>query len=198
MPVHVLRVYLMNIFRKEPAFDDTTLWLRLAEGDEAALDGLMKLFFKELFHYGTKFSKDDDLIKDCIQDLFLDLWERRSTLRTDVLVKPYLLVALRRRIHRVWQMTQLQTDLTTQPDFSAEFTVEENLIRSESTRATARQMQQLLDELPTRQKEVVYLKYFQELDRDQIAETMQIAPQSVSNLLQEALRKLRGQWRHEG
>ncbi len=188
----------MNIFRKEPAFDDTTLWLRLAEGDEAALDGLMKLFFKELFHYGTKFSRDDDLIKDCIQDLFLDIWERRSTLRTDVLVKPYLLVALRRRIHRVWQMTQLQTDLTTQPDFSAEFTVEDNLIRSESTRATARQMQQLLDELPARQKEVVYLKYFQELDRDQIAETMQIAPQSVSNLLQEALRKLRGQWRHEG
>lgn len=187
----------MNLFRNSPSTDATVLWLRLSEGDEAALDGLMKLFFKELFHYGTKFSSDDDLIKDCIQDLFLDLWERRQTLRTDVLVKPYLLVALRRRIHRVWQMTQLQTDLTSQPDFSAEFTVEENLIRSEQTRATARQMQRLLDALPARQKEVIYLRYFQELDRDQIADTMQIASQSVSNLLQEALRKLRGQWQRE-
>jgi len=184
----------MNLFRKPTPADDAALWLRLIDGDELALDGLMQLFFKELFHYGTKFSADDDLIKDCIQDLFLDLWERRHTLRTDVLVKPYLLVAVRRRIHRVWQMNQLQTDLTTQPEFAAEFTVEDSLIRSEQARATARQMQQLLDSLPARQKEVIYLKYFQELDRDQIADTMQIAPQSVSNLLQEALRKLRIQW----
>jgi RNA polymerase sigma factor (sigma-70 family) len=184
----------MSLFRKSLPADDTTLWLRLIDGDEQALDGLMQLFFKELFHYGTKFSGDDDLIKDCIQDLFLDLWERRHTLRTDVLVKPYLLVAIRRRIHRVWQMQQLQTDLTTQPDFATGYTVEESLIRSEQARATARQMQQLLDALPARQKEVIYLKYFQDLDRDQIADTMQIAPQSVSNLLQEALRKLRGKW----
>ncbi|WP_461138799.1 RNA polymerase sigma factor [Spirosoma pomorum] len=184
----------MPFFRKPTSTDDTTLWLRLIDGDELALDGLMRLFFKELFHYGTKFSNDDDLIKDCIQDLFLDLWERRHTLRTDVLVKPYLLVAIRRRIHRVWQMQQLRADLATQPDFAADYTIEESLIHSEQARTTARQMQHLLDTLPARQKEVIYLKYFQDLDRDQIADTMQIAPQSVSNLLQEALRKLRGQW----
>ncbi|GAB4045529.1 RNA polymerase sigma factor [Spirosoma litoris] len=187
----------MNIFRSGFSDDDSTLWLRLIEGDDAALDVLMKRCFKELYHYGTKFSKDDDLIKDCIQDVFLDLWERRHTLRTDVQVKPYLFVILRRRIYRVWQMNQLQTDLATQPDFSVEYTVEENLIHSESARLKAHQMQQLLDELPDRQKEVIYLKYFQEMDRDQIAQTMQITPQTVSNMLQMALKKLRGQWREE-
>lgn len=184
----------MKLFRKYSP-DDDTLWRRLIAGEEEALDGLMQFYFRELFHYGTKFSTDDELIKDCIQDLFLDLWERRHTLRADVLVKPYLLVALRRRIHRVWQMSQLHTDLTKQPDFSAEFTVEEHLIYSEQTKLVARQMQQLLDALPARQKEVVYLKYFQELDREQIADIMQITLQSVSNLLHEALRKLRGQWK---
>ncbi len=187
----------MHFFRKESGNDAEALWKCLIASEEAALDGLMQLFFEELFHYGTKFSRDDDLIKDCIQDLFLDLWERRHTLRKDVLVKPYLLVALRRRIHRVWQMNQLKTDLTIQPDFSAEFTVEEHIIYSEQTRFIARQMQQLLDALPARQKEVIYLKYFQELDREQIASVMNITLQSVSNLLQEALRKLRGQWKSE-
>ncbi|RYF70555.1 MAG: sigma-70 family RNA polymerase sigma factor [Cytophagaceae bacterium] len=184
----------MSLFHKNLPTDEA-LWKQLLEGNEDALDGLMQRYFRELFHYGGKFSRDDDLIKDCIQDLFLDIWERRQTLRPDVFVKPYLLVALRRRIHRVWQMNQLQTDLTTIPDFAADFTVEEHLILSEQTRFIARQMQQLLDALPARQKEVIYLRYFQELNREQIADVMHITLQSVSNLLQEALRKLRGQWK---
>lgn len=165
----------MNFFRKNLLNDDT-LWKDLIAGNEEALDGLMRLHFRELFHYGTKFSSDNELIKDCIQDLFLDIWERRHTLRHDVLVKPYLLVALRRRIHRVWQMNQLTTDLTTQPDFSAEFTIEEHLIYSEQTQFIARHMQTLLNALPARQKEVIYLKYFQELDRKRIADMMHSTP----------------------
>ena len=52
-------------------------------------------------------------------------------------------------------------------------------------------MKQLLEKLPRRQKEVIYLKFFQELDRDQIAAVMAIAPQTVSNLMQLAIKQLR-------
>ncbi len=48
-----------------------------------------------------------------------------------------------------------------------------------------------LSRLPTRQKEVVYLKFFQDLNRDDISRAMSISPQTVSNLLQLALKKLR-------
>lgn len=46
----------------------------------------------------------------------------------------------------------------------------------------------LISALPNGQKEVVYLKFFQELSRDQIDQIMDTAPQTVSNLLQLAIR----------
>lgn len=177
---------------------DRACWQRLLRGDVTALEDLMQAHSRLLFRYGRKFSTDADLVKDCIQDLYLDLWERRDHLRADVRVKPYLMVALRRRLHRQAQrQVSLDGVLAPEPDLLPliDFSVEERYIEDEATRARAHALHALLKSLPTRQKEAVYLKFFEDLDREEIAQTMGVAPQSVSNLLQEALRKLRAQWR---
>lgn len=175
---------------------DSACWHRLLRGDVTALEDLMEAHSRLLFRYGRKFSTDADLVKDCIQDLYLDLWERRDHLRPDVRVKPYLMVALRRRIHRQAQR-QASLDGTPEPDLLplVDFSVEEKYIEDEATLTRAQALHALLKSLPTRQKEAVYLRFFEDLDREEIAQTMGVAPQSVSNLLQEALRKLRAQWR---
>lgn len=49
-----------------------------------AFEELMKTHFAVLFHYGTKFSKDKEFIRDCIQDLFLQLWESGQNLSDNV------------------------------------------------------------------------------------------------------------------
>jgi RNA polymerase sigma factor (sigma-70 family) len=49
----------------------------------------------------------------------------------------------------------------------------------------------LINVLPKRQKEIIYLKFFENLGREEIADIMQISPQAVSNLLQKALKNLR-------
>lgn len=176
---------------------DLAHWQRLTGGDVTALEDLMQTYSRLLFRYGRKFSDDADLVKDCIQDLFLDLWERRAHLRPDVRVKPYLMVALRRRIHRQVQRQHSQAGVAADADLLplVEFSVEENYIEDEATRRRAHALHALLNRLPTRQKEAIYLRFFEDLDREEIAQTMGVAPQSVSNLLQEALRKLRAQWR---
>ncbi len=51
-----------------------------------------------------------------------------------------------------------------------------------------------LENLPKRQREVIYLKFFEGLNRDQIAEVMGINDQSVSNLLQMAIKQLKANW----
>jgi len=177
--------------------DENNLWKRFLSGDTEAFDLLMSLHFRTLFQYGSKFSKDKEFIKDCIQDLFLILWEKRSNLNKDAAVKPYLLASLRRLMHRNISSKSWIGDETLDNQealFEIEFSVEEQYIQHESALTRSRQLKQLLDELPKRQKEVIYLRFFQDMDRNQISEVMDITPQTVSNLLQIAIKQLKKQW----
>ncbi len=69
--------------------------------------------------------------------------------------------------------------------------VEDNMIQMEHVKIITYRIAENIDMLPCRQKEVIYLKFFEELRRDEIAEAMNINPQTVSNLLQMALKRLR-------
>ena len=186
----------MNLFDQRPENHiDSIIWDRFLEGDKIAFEELMKTHFTILFHYGTKFSKDKEFIKDCIQDLFLQLWESRQNLSNKVMVKPYLMASLRRRIHRATLPIHFSDVLTKSKDiFEIEFSIEEKFIQDESTLLLTQKIKHSLEILPKRQKEVIYLKFFQELEREQIAKVMEVTPQTVSNLLQMAVKQLRKRW----
>lgn len=191
----------MNLFvQRSEAPDDKIIWQRFIAGEVEAFDFLMSSQFRSLFRYGSKFSKDKEFVKDCIQDLFLGLWERRDNLGVDVAVRPYLMASLRRLMHRKFdKKARLAEDPFDgqEVDFDIEFSVEQEYIEQESTVVLTQKLKKLLDELPLRQKEVVYLKFYQELDRSQISEIMEISPQTVSNLLQIAIKHLKTHWRTE-
>jgi RNA polymerase sigma factor (sigma-70 family) len=179
---------------------DKVMWQRFLAGEVEAFDYLMSSHFRPLFHYGSKFSKDKEFIKDCIQDLFLALWEHRANLSHDIVVKPYMMASLRRLMHRSQQTrSRLATDdyEGQEGTFEIEFSVEQDYIERESTRELTQKLRKILDELPRRQKEVIYLKFFQELERNQISEIMDVSPQTVSNLLQIAIKHLKKHWRSE-
>jgi RNA polymerase sigma factor (sigma-70 family) len=186
----------MNLSEQRPENQiDTIIWEKFLKGNKAAFEELMKTYFTTLFHYGTKFSKDKEFIKDCIQDLFLQLWESRQNLSNGVKVKPYLMASLRRRIHRAMLPIHFSDVLMESKDtFEIEFSIEEKFIQNESTLVLTQKINQALEMLPKRQREVIYLKFFQELERDQIAKIMDIAPQTVSNLLQMAVKQLKKRW----
>jgi RNA polymerase sigma factor (sigma-70 family) len=178
--------------------DANAVWRRFLSGDTEAFDLLMSSHFRTLFQYGSKFSRDKEFVKDSIQDLFLTLWEKRENLNGDAQVKPYMMASLRRLMHRSISSKSWIGDESLEEaegSFEVEFSVEHTYIENESTLVMTEQLKQLLDELPKRQKEVVYLKYFQEMDRNQISEVMDVTPQTVSNLLQIAIKQLKKHWK---
>lgn len=168
-------------------------WHRLLRGEREAMTPLMQALFRPLFHYGSKFSTNPESVKDCIQDVFLQIWERRANLDPTIPVRAYLMASLRRRLHQTTLQAQPFRSILPDEDalFDVEFNVQDALIADETTRHLAQHLKRLLEALPKRQQEVVYLRFFQDLSREQTAEVMDVAPQSVSNLLQQALTKLR-------
>lgn len=177
--------------------EEEVLWRRLLKGNVAAFESLMSCHFRTLFQYGLKFSSDEEFVKDTIQDLFLYIWERRQNLNGNIPVVPYLLASLRRMMHRASSTSvSYVPSFENQPMlFDVKFGVETEYIRHETSRLMSHRLNRILDKLPPRQKEVIYLKFYQELTRDQIAVVMNISPQTVSNVLQIAMKQLRKHWK---
>jgi RNA polymerase sigma factor (sigma-70 family) len=161
----------------------------------------MESNYTSLYNYGSKFSENRELIKDCIQDLFMNLWNKRETISKNVNVKAYLFSSLRRLLHRKIVSAGKHSSSVIDTQFIDSFTfhvsIEQEIITNESAARMAKKIAASLENLPARQKEVVYLKYFHNLNRDEIARAMNISPQTVSNLLQVALKKLKADFKHD-
>ncbi len=173
---------------------DAALWDQLRSGHHPALEQIYRQHAEALFRYGCKFASDANMVEDCMHDLFMDLWNNRERLGPNTGIRPYLLVSLRRRIFKKVQ-TQHQRFSSNEPveaDFKAELAVDEGIISSETDQETAAKLQAAFQQLSARQREAVYLKFYQELEYQEICDIMGVSYQSARNLVSEALRSLRG------
>ena len=131
---------------------------------------------------------------DCIQDLFVELWNRRQSLSETKSIKFYLLKALRRRIARMVHTAKRRVAVTDEVQYLEEkmnFSVEEFMVAQEADQATKAGLKRALDALTKRQRESIYLKFFQGLNNEAIAFVMGLSESSVSTLVSQSIGALR-------
>lgn len=186
---------------KENASQQEAEWLlRIQKNDEQALALLMRKNYTDLYNYAARFTPDDALIKDCIQEVFISLWQRRQTVGIILSPKFYFLRAIKNKVLKSLDSARRKIGNQTLPDeydFSHEFSIEKVIIAKQVSEENASRLKSILALLSKREKEVIYLKYYQYLDNGQIADLMNISRQSVYNLLHDAIRKLKGLWHKE-
>ncbi len=176
--------------------DDSILWSRLRTGDEKAFSVLFTKYYEHLVRYGNSFSNHSEKVQDCIQDVFADLWLYKHSLNDNANVKAYLLSSVRKRIARLQERDYIftKTASTDSIQFLFDFSIEHQLILDESTADKVNQLNILINLLPSRQKEALYLRYHQGLSVEQIADMLDVNYQSANNLLHRALLNLRKEW----
>lgn len=177
--------------------DDFTLWNKLKAGDEKAFSSLFEKYYSDLVRYGNSLCLYEDRVQDCVQDVFTDIWVYRESLSTSVVIKAYLLSSVRKRIARLYQRDPFfkkESNLET-TEFLFDFSIEQQLIDDEITAEKVLQLNMLINNLPSRQKEALYLRYHQQLTVDQIAEIMSVNYQSASNILFRGIQNLRKDWK---
>lgn len=169
------------------------IWKQFVDGDDWSFRNLIFIHYNSLYDYGTRFAEDQETVKDAIQDLFLILWNKRKTINQPENIKAYLFASLRRIIHKkksgMLKMLQTQNDASTH--FHLQVSIEPQYIKEESTKILVKKMASVIEKLPARQKEVIFLKFYGGFNRNEIAQAMDITPQTVSNLQQIALNKMR-------
>lgn len=174
---------------------DALLWHAFREGDQNAYTELAHRYYRKLTHYGQKFTADNQLVEDAIQDLLIYLWLHRKTLNDTPSVHFYLLKAFRNQLFRVLKAYPLNAEPVDELiGWQSVHSVEELYIQQETTLGFQDKVAELLTQLPARQKEVIYLRFYQGLKPEEIGEMLTIQAQSVSNIIQRALLNLRERW----
>lgn len=174
--------------------EESLLWERLKAGDTAAFGEISLRYYRLLFDYGRKFTKDRELIKDVIQDVLLLVWQKRGQIDSNENVKLYLLKIVRNRLYKELQKQQLRASEDYFEQLEVADSEEALIISTESTQNIVAKLNLHLKALPKRQHEVLFLKFYQDLTNDEIAEVMHINRQSVANLLHNGLRLLKARF----
>src|SRR6056297_2450614 len=79
---------------------DKKIWNDFRKGEDYALSRIYFSHVQILFRYGKKFTQDDELIRDTIQDLFFDLIRTRNNLGETDNICYYLMTSFRRKLAR--------------------------------------------------------------------------------------------------
>lgn len=175
--------------------DDRKIWNDFKSSKEYALSHIYHQHIDLLFRYSRKFSKDEDLIKDAIQELFFDLIKNRENLGDTNNIRFYLIKSLKNKLIRTLQKDQKyihQITELTEPEFSSVYSHEENLIERENRERNEQLLLKGLDELSPRQREILFYRFTCELDYPEICDIMSIRYDSARKMVFRALSVLRG------
>jgi RNA polymerase sigma factor (sigma-70 family) len=137
---------------------------------------------------------DNDLILDTIQDVFSILWENRKRLSEVQHVRAYLFKTFRNRLLKTSRSNShffLFRDIGILTENESSLSPEDIIVQRETKTEISNSISTALEDLTTKQKEILYLRFNCKLSIEEISQTLSIRKQSVSNLLNRAICKLR-------
>ncbi len=172
---------------------DYQLWNNLKEGSKKALQEIYEREADYMYSYGRRFSNDEHTVLDAIQELFIEIWEKRETIGMTDKIRPYLLTSIRRKIIKSAKssMRMVSDGEENNIMFRSEEGVESVIIEDETQKENKKRLQLGMQKLSDRQREAIHLKYLQERTYEEIGEIMDINYQSVRNLISQGIKKMR-------
>jgi len=84
------------------------------------------------------------------------------------------------------------TDSFDQIPFDVELSIDELIIAQEMTEEQSQRLKRAFEKLTPKQKEILYLRFYQGLDYEQIADVLGMKYQSLRNAVSRAIKNLRG------
>ena len=169
------------------------IWVDFKAGDQKAFETIYNTFVDRLFAYGSKITDDDDLVKDAIQDLFIDLYHYSVDLKKPESLEFYLIKSLNRIIISAINKNKRLNTMQESDDvrFNLKFDFEEEFFQKESTAVAEKSVREILKSLDAQKRELLFLKFHIGLKNREIAEILNISQETVKKQLYRLLVQLR-------
>ncbi len=169
-------------------------WESMTTGDENAFLIIYEFHYQALFSYGFSLTANIELTKDCIQELFLEIWKKHITINKEVKnVRSYLFTWLRRKISKELARVSDEKNLSKKLESDSEYILpyEDLLIAFQQSEENKNKLRAALKKLTRKQLEIIRLKFYENLSYAEIAAQTSLTHRTVYNLIYEAIRHLR-------
>jgi RNA polymerase sigma factor (sigma-70 family) len=172
---------------------DRKIWDDFRNGEKYALSHIYHHHIQMLYRYGKKFTRDEDLIKDNIQELFFDLIRTSKNLGETDNISFYLMASFRRKLSRNRNKREFISYRPDDKDMQAEiiYSYEHELISREELTQRDRVIQNALAELSPKQREILFYRFTCGYEYEQICEIMSLQYDSARKQVSRAIKSLR-------
>ena len=162
-------------------------------GNDQAYAELYDLYVNMLFNYGIKMTQDQELLKDCIHDVFVKVYTKRGDKNAINNLASYLIISLKNRLlDEFRRQTFTATEAAESYDYRvATENVEHDYLLMEHEEMQNTQVAQLMSHLTRRQRQAITLYYLEQRKYEEICQIMQMNYHSVRNLMHRGMLKLR-------
>ncbi len=166
------------------------VWISICEGDKTAYGEVFVYYFSRYCNYGKKFTDDRNLIEDSAQETMLTIWNKRATIPSIDQVAAYFYTSFRyilfNKLKQV-KKTIGEEHFTEEPQFS----IDHFIIKKEMDEELRIRLKNALANLSDRQREAVFLKFYEGLSYDEVATIMNISTKGTYKLMARALGMLK-------
>lgn len=174
----------------------TGIWTRFRAGDRDAFSAIYEEFVDVMFSYGSKITTDRELLKDCIQEVFYNLFRYNPNLHHPEYLEFYLFRSLR---HEIFQKTKKSKRESNIPDegmhfFDLKFQVEQDTFEKESMEYRDETLHQILKTLDPQKRELLFLKFTTGLNYSEIGQLAGMSSDAVKKQIYRTLSHLRSEF----
>jgi RNA polymerase sigma-70 factor (ECF subfamily) len=149
---------------------------------------LYREYWKYLYSSAYRILKDKQACEDIIQDVFINIWNKRDQLQFNTSLKAYLAASVRYEVYRkIRQEKRFEPIAEEMGQFYSQCPTSDAVEYKEYLQEISRVVQ----ELPEKCREVYMLSRDEQLSHKEISERLSISTKTVRNHLTRALRQLR-------
>ena len=170
---------------------ENQVWALIGGGDQEAYGRLYIFYHRVLYNYGRKFTDDAALLEDALQEALLSVWTGRGRLSRVDNPHTYLLTSFRYILFKKLKQSRNTRSLDGVDEGDPDFGVEHFLILKDSETATREQLRRAIEQLTGRQREAIFLRFYEGLSYEEIAGIMGISVKATYKVMARALEQLR-------
>jgi len=167
--------------------NESELLNNLKRGDKDAMTIIFQRFWDALYLSAFNVLKDQHLCEDIVQEVFINIWNKRETLQI-ISLGAYLQASVRYEVYREIKKQGVRAKII--DDFSV-YTEQIFLERRLDCKELSSQITTIIEQLPSKCREVYKLSREEQLTHKEIASRLQISTKTVENHLTKALRFLK-------
>lgn len=170
---------------------------RLKEGDSKAFESVFRFWYEPLVHFAEEYISDLDSARNIVQDIFMKLWEKHELVDPDSNLKSYLYMATRNASlsylrHLKVESSYFEKTIKNNEDLQLNYEALEELnLEQIDFSKLEKLIQDTIDSLPERCREVFLMSRYDEMKNKEIAEKLNISVKAVEANITRAITKLR-------